>query len=402
MNIFKKIGYRAFQKCVKQAIAIVKVPTPEVISGAGAIGLLPARIKADGNSSTLIVTDKTMVKLNLLKPLTSGLEAEGVAYEVFDGVVPNPTVENIEDGLKAFKSGNFASLVAFGGGSVIDCAKIIGARFAKPKMPLEKMRGNFKIRTKLPLLYAIPTTAGTGSEATVASVIKDEKTCEKYAINDPCLVPKVAVLDPEITFGLPKAITATTGMDALTHALEAYLSKSTTPYTDRLSIRATSLIFEYLKRACDNGADAEAREKMQLASFDAGCAFTRAFIGYVHAIAHALGGLYGTAHGLANAVILPHVLDKYGSSVTRQLSEMAELIGCCDPDDEWNIKASKFVQAIRDLNASIEIPEKISGINRADFNLIADKALKESHPWYPVPKFLRKEDILDILDKISE
>jgi len=275
------------------------------------------------------------------------LKKESVNYFIYDKTVPNPTIDNIEEALKIYNTNNCNGIVAFGGGSPIDCAKGVACRVARPQKTIAQMKGLLKVRKKLPLLIVIPTTAGTGSETTIAAVISNPSTHEKYAINDPVMIPQYAVLDPVITAGLPPHLTATTGMDALTHAVEAYIGRSNTKETKRKAIKATKLIFNNIYKAYSDGSDLEARENMQKASFYAGIAFTRAYVGYVHAIAHSLGGFYGVPHGFANAIILPYILEAYGKSAYQKLSELADAVGITEVSDTKEQKAHKFIEAIK-------------------------------------------------------
>ena len=367
---------------------------PEQLSGEGSLADLPKFIKEKGWKSGLVVSDEMLVKLGLVEPLLEGMKKEGVKATLFDKVVPNPTITNVEDGLAIYKKEECDHIIALGGGSVMDCAKIIAARAVKPKQPINKMKGILKVGKKLPPLVAIPTTSGTGSEATLAAVISNPETHEKYPINDPHLIPAYAVMDPLLTIGLPKPITSTTGMDALTHAVEAYIGSENTKATKKYAIEATQLIFKYLKRAYDKGDDKEARNMMQKASLLAGMAFTRAYVGYVHAVAHTLGGFYGVPHGLANAVILPHVLKEYGKKAHKKLARLADAVGITGAN--IHEKAEKFIQAIRDLNASMDIPEKIQGkytIKEKDIPLMVKRALAEGNPLYPVPVIWGKKEI---------
>ena len=322
---------RVYQKTMKFAVNFLDWTPPKLLKGAGAVKELPKLIKSEGVKNVLVVTDKGLMGLHLLDSLFEGLEAEGIKYSVFDGVQPNPTIYNIEDALKIYKENNCEGFIAFGGGSPMDCAKVTAARVVKPNQTPSQMRGVLKILKKLPPFYAVPTTAGTGSECTIAAVISNPDTHEKNSIMDPVLRPKYAVLDPELTAGLPPHITSTTGMDALTHAVEAYIGKSNTKQTEEDAKIATKLVFENIEKAYINGKDLEARENMLVASYHAGLAFTRAYVGYVHAIAHNLGGMYNIPHGLANAVILPYVLDYFGESAYKRLAELADVAGVSGP-----------------------------------------------------------------------
>ena len=357
-----KLYCRAYQCTLRAVSYFVPWRKPELIEGIRSLNKLPKIIRDKGIQSVLIVTDKGLVSLGMIDDLVMALKNEGIQYTVYDKTVPNPTIHNIEEAVELFKLNKCEAIVAFGGGSPMDCAKGVGARIARPNKKISDLKGLLKIRKQIPLLLAIPTTAGTGSEATIAAVITDSETHEKYAMNDISLIPHYAVLDPMLTVKLPPHITSTTGMDALTHAIEAYIGKSNTRETKMMSKKAIKLIFENVYEVYINGNNLEAREKMQKASYFAGVAFTRAYVGYVHAIAHTLGGFYGTPHGLANAVILPYVLEYYGKSVYKQLAELAELIDIAKPEDTREIKAKKFIEAIKELNRAMQIPTQLNVI----------------------------------------
>ncbi|TWE01699.1 alcohol dehydrogenase class IV [Neobacillus bataviensis] len=330
------------------------------------------------------------------------LRSENISYVIYDKTVPNPTIENIEEALQMYSDNNCQGIVAFGGGSPMDCAKGVGARVAKPKKTVPQMKGVLKIIKKLPPLFAIPTTAGTGSEATLAAVVSNSKTHEKYAIMDTSLIPHFAVLDPLLTVKLPPHITASTGIDALTHAVEAYIGRSNTKNTAQYSIDAVKLIFDNLDEAYANGANLAARSNMQKAAYLAGMAFTRAYVGYVHAIAHTLGGFYSVPHGLANAIILPYVLEYYGDSVQMQLAELADVIGNADPEKSIAQNAEKLIVAIKNLNERLDIPKKVSGIIESDIPVMVERALAEANPLYPVPRILYKDDLFQLFQLIRE
>ena len=393
---------RAFQKTMKFAVNFLDWTPPQVLKGAGSIKELPALVKKQGVNNVLVVTDKGLMSLHLLDTLFAGLDAEGIKYSVFDGVQPNPTIYNVEDALKIYKENNCQGFIAFGGGSPMDCAKVTAARIACPNKTPSEMRGVLKVRKKLPPMFAVPTTAGTGSETTIAAVISNPDTHEKNAINDPVLRPKFAVLDPELTVGLPPHITSTTGMDALTHAVEAFIGKSNTKQTEEDAIIATKLIFENIEKAYKDGKDIEARENMLVASYHAGLAFTRAYVGYVHAIAHNLGGMYGIPHGLANAVILPYVLDFFGESAYERLAILADVAGVSGPAQGARDKAKNFIAAIRKLNADMGIPDKFEQIKDEDIQLIAERALMEGNPLYPVPRIMNIEECKALIKKLQK
>lgn len=396
----KHAYYRLYQGIFRVAVNLLDWTPPTIISGAGSVKKLPQVIKEKGLGKVMIVTDKGLTGLNLLDGLYEGLKAEGIDYVVYDKTQPNPSIDNIEEVRKLYLDNGCKGFIAFGGGSPMDCAKAAAARIARPNKPVQKMRGQLKIIKKTPLLFAVPTTAGTGSETTLAAVVTDTKTHEKYALNDPVLRPKYAVLDPELTVGLPPHITSTTGMDALTHAVEAYIGHSNTKETSAKAEEATKLVFENLEEAYKNGADIHAREQMLLASHYAGIAFTRAYVGNVHAIAHNLGGFYGVPHGLANAIILPYVLDFYGETAYERLARLSECAGVAKDGQSDEQKALDFIQAIRDMNARMNIPDKIEKIQEKDIETIAKRACREANPLYPVPRIMDLDDCIDIIHRL--
>ncbi len=398
----KHIYYRTYQKVMKFSVNFLDWTPPKLLKGAGAIKELPELVKSQGINNVLVVTDKGLMGLHLLDSLFEGLEKAGVKYSVFDSVQPNPTIYNVEDALKMYKENNCQGIIAFGGGSPMDCAKVTGARVVKPNQSAPDMRGVLKILKKLPPFFAVPTTAGTGSECTIAAVISNPDTHEKNSIMDPVLRPKYAVLDPELTVGLPPHITSTTGMDALTHAVEAFIGKSNTKQTEDDALIATKLVFENIEDAYNDGKNIKARENMLVASYHAGLAFTRAYVGYVHAIAHNLGGMYNIPHGLANAVILPYVLDYFGESAYSRLAILADVAGVSGQAQGEREKAKNFIAAIRDLNAKMGIPDKFEQIKDEDIQLIAERALMEGNPLYPVPKIMDLEDCKAIIKKLQK
>lgn len=365
---------------------------PTLLKGENAVLELPSFIKNKGLTKVLVVTDKGLMSLHLLEGMFNELEKQGIEYIVYDGVQPNPTIPNIEECKDLYLKNKCEGIIAFGGGSPMDCAKAAAARIVKPKKTIQKMRGYLKVGKKLPPFFAVPTTAGTGSETTLAAVVSDPSTHEKYAIGDPCLRPKYAVLDPVLTVGLPPHITSTTGMDALTHAVEAYIGKSNTKSTIRYAEEAVKLIHSNLEKAYNDGKDLKVRSNMLEASYLAGNAFTRAFVGYVHAIAHNLGGLYGVPHGLANAVILPYVLEWYGSKISAKLARLAEIAGIIEPQMSKEEKAKKYIAEIRRMNKAMNIPDKFDFIKEEDIPTLVERVLKEGNPGYPVPKIMNSKE----------
>jgi alcohol dehydrogenase len=348
----------------------------------------------------LVVTDETIVKLGLMQTLLQELDAQGIHYDVFSETVPNPTIDNIEAAAKLYRASDCDALLAFGGGSAIDCAKGVGARLVRPNKTFAQLKGLLKVRRKLPPFFVVPTTSGTGSEATLAAVITDSTTHEKYAVNDPSLVPHYALLDPLLTLGLPPFVTATTGMDALTHAIEAYIGRSNTAKTKAAALKATRLITANLPVAYEHGQNVEARANMQDASYLAGVAFTRAYVGYVHAISHALGGVYSVAHGLANSIVLPHTLRQYGEVAHPKLAELALASGIAYSQDSVTIQASKFIEWIEATNARMSIPTTVKELQASDIPLIVDRALQEANPLYPVPRIFNRDEMTHLVNKL--
>lgn len=388
-----KLYYRTFQKSFYLVSKLMPYRQPERIQGANCLDLLPERIKKDGLKTVLLVTDAGLVSFGYIQPFVEKCEAANLRVIVYDKTVPNPTITNIEEAKALYDDNGCQGIIAFGGGSPMDCAKGVAALVSKPGKTIPQLKGVMKIRKEMPPFYAIPTTAGTGSEATVAAVVTNSETHEKYALMDPVLIPHVAVLDPMLTVKLPPFVTATTGMDALTHAVEAYIGKSNTKETIEASRKAVKIIFNDLYEAYTNPTNVEARANMQEASYLAGFAFTRAFVGNVHAIAHTLGGFYQVPHGLANAVLLPYVLDFYGDTVYEPLAELADLVHLTEGSDSTKRKAEKFIAAIRQLNEKMAIPTKIEGIVNRDIPEMVKRALKEANPLYPVPKIMNASEM---------
>jgi alcohol dehydrogenase class IV len=366
---------------------VVPIPRPTTFVGPDSALRLCDCIAQFGLRRVLIVTDAILVKLGLVEPLRKALVARGVDVAVHDGITPDPTHDVLQRGYEAAQAHRCDAILAVGGGSVIDAAKVIGAMVVSGKSPA-KLVGMLKVGKPMLPLFAVPTTAGTGSEATVAAVVTDPVAHVKAAVVDPKLVPAAAALDPLLTRGMPRSITAATGMDALTHAVEAYTNRWPHAETGFHSVAAVRMIFANLPRACANGDDLEAREAMLLASYYAGLAFTKAYVGYVHAFSHKVGGMYGVPHGLGNAVLLPYVLDflKDAPLAEQRLAELAIAIGAGQQGAPRAALAARFVERVRELNRTIGIPEKLEALKAADIPAVARAAMIEAHRDYPVPK----------------
>lgn len=390
MFIAKRIYCRIFQKAFRLVIPILPYRKPQIIEGFDHLIPVLAEKKI---VSILLVTDKGIRKAGLTKPLEQLLADNQISCTVYDGTVANPTVRNVEEARELYLSHGCQAIIALGGGSSIDCAKACGARIAKPKQSLAQMEGILKVHKKLPPLIAIPTTAGTGSETTLAAVITDPQTHHKYPINDFPLIPRYAVLDAEVTRSLPPSLTASTGMDALTHAVEAFIGHSTTKQTREDALTAVSLIFDNLRTAYYNGNNMEARQNMLEAAYLAGSAFTVSYVGYVHAVAHSLGGRYGTPHGLANAILLPYVLESYGPSAHKKLHQLAIAAGLCSNEVSPKEGAECFIQAIKAMKQEFHLEDSSIRVVEKDIPRLAYFASKEANPLYPVPKLMNRKEL---------
>ena len=390
MNTLRKIYCRAFQKAFHIAIPFLPYRKPKI---AGSVKELPEIIMRHKCTHVLIITDGGIMKLGLTRRLEKALKEAGIPYTIYDKTVANPTTVNVREALELYHKEGCDAIIGFGGGSSMDCAKAVGACAVKPNQSLAQMKGILKVHKKLPLLMAVPTTAGTGSETTLAAVITDADTRYKYAINDFPLIPRYAVLDPKVTLSLPPFITATTGMDALTHAVEAYIGNSTTIDTRRDALKAVKLIFENIDIAYEHGDNIQARRNMLHASFYAGCAFTKSYVGYVHAVAHSLGGQYNVPHGLANAILLPLVLREYGSCIDKKLHKLAIAAGLADKNTPANEAAELFIQAIEEMKERFGIVNIVKEIQETDIPKLAHYADKEANPLYPVPKLMDASEL---------
>ena len=399
MNIFKKAYCRTFQTVFKIAIPLLPYRSPKLLHG---MDELVGKLKEKKLSSVLLVTDAGIRKLGLTAHLEELLSQAGISCTVYDGTVANPTTDNVSEALALYKENNCQALIGFGGGSSMDCAKAVGACIARPRTQLMKMKGILKVIRPLPPLFAVPTTAGTGSETTLAAVITDADTRVKYPINDFPLIPKYAVLDPEVTRSLPPFITASTGLDALTHAVEAYIGRSTTKKTRTAAVKAVDLIFHNLREAYHDGNNMTARRNMLHASYYAGVAFTISYVGYVHAVAHSLGGKYNIPHGLANAVLLPIVLRDYASSIQGKLHDLANAAGLSDENDTDCVAAEKFICAIEDMLDEFSLGRTLPGIKTEDIPKLARHADAEGNPLYPVPVLMNAKELEHFYTAVQE
>ena len=425
----RNIYYRIRQFCFSAFMYLAPLRNSKLIVGAGSIERIPKLIKKEKLHKVLVVTTPGFIRRGSLEPFFQSLRKTGIAYAVFSKVQPDPTIECVEEAVAFYKEEKCQAIVAIGGGSVIDCSKALGARIARPKKSLTKMQGLLKVLKRIPTIYAVPTTAGTGSEATAGAVItsqsvsfittsafgikkhftkqeireqqvsehffKDKNTQShyKFTILDLCLVPRYAILDSELTCGLPASITAVTGMDALTHAVEAYTNRFCSPKAKKYALKSVKLIYENLLTAYEDGSNLKARENMLLASYYAGMAINSNFIGYIHALAHGIGGLYGVTHGMANAILMPYVLEAYEMTIDKKLTNLAKVAGIAG-------NGKDFIASIRELNQKMNIPEKVAELEKRDFTELAKRAVKEGNPTYPVPIIWEEQDFKKVLKRV--
>lgn len=388
MQLMQKIYCRCFQGVLRLALPVLPYRTPRVLSS---LDEIPGLLKSQRKTHPLIVTDGFVHISGMAEPLKKALNGAGLPYTVYDEVTPNPTILNVELARERYLAEGCDCLIALGGGSAMDCAKAVGARVARPRKPIPKMRGILKILKPIPYLIAIPTTAGTGSETTLATVITDQNSAHKFPINDFVLIPRAAVLDPEMTRSLPPHMTAATGMDALTHAVEAYIGRSTTRQTRADALEALRLIHGNLEKAYRDGSDMTARANMLKAAFLAGGAFSKSYVGYCHAVAHSLGGKYHTPHGLANAVLLPYVLTAYGSAIEKKAVPLCAALGLGQVSESE--APQMLIREIRRMNAALGLPETLPGIQKEDIPQLAAYAHREANPLYPVPKLMDRREL---------
>ena len=416
---------RIYQGAMKVGMYMLPWHTPEVIEDRADSDRLLEDIKRREVERLLVVMGPNMMKRGLPVPMLEKLRANGIECEVFDRLTSDPTDAQVEEGVRLYNEKNAQGIIMFGGGSPMDCGKAIAARIARPDRTIAELQGVLKVRSrrKVPVMWAIPTTSGTGSEATMAAVITDHETHRKKSINEMAIIPHVCVLDAGLTAGLPPDITAYTGMDALCHAVEAYTNNAyNTALEKKMAKDAVKLIYENLEGAYENGSDMEKRQNMQRAAFYAGRAFTRGCVGYVHAIGHAVGGLYGVPHGKAMAILLPHVLKAFGSSAEAKLAELADHCGLSaeygvDHDDRTggcacpaygamkgkttnNGKARLFIEWIENTKRSMDIPDRFDCIKEEDVETIAKWADAEANPLYPVPKIFDRKQLEDLVRSV--
>ncbi len=383
----EKYAHGVAMSGLKIGAKVMPLRWPRVFEGEQPSLELCRYMVSKGSKRVMIVTSKTPVRTGLVQPLIDELEKHGVKVVVYDETRPDPTIAQIEEAVLILKENQCDSVLTLGGGSCIDAAKVIAAR-GKNKKSIKKMTGLFKVTRGMLPLYAIPTTAGTGSEVTIGAVVTDPESQRKLPIADPRMMPYGAALDGSLMLTLPPSITAPTGMDALTHAVEAYVSKNAMKRTDKFAVEATQLIMANLETAVADGSNLQARQNMARASYLAGKAFTQVGVGYVHAIAHNFGALYHVPHGRANAIIMPYVLEYSLPECEKRLAKLGRLSGVSDPDASRADQARQFIAKIRELNRKFDIPEKLDLLKAEDIPRIARAAREEARFTYAVPRYM--------------
>ncbi len=389
-DMARSVGLPVVKRAAGVVTRLLPIPQPILLVGPGSSVRLAEALNGFGHRRILLVSDEPITRLGLTKPLTDALTGGGTAFVVFDAITPDAPIALVEKGIKLFRREHCDAIVAFGGGSVMDAAKAIGLSAANDKHPRELV-GYFKARRSPVPIYAVPTTAGTGSEVTVAAVISDPAKGQKLVIADTRIVPQMAALDPCLMTGLPGHITASTGMDALTHAVEAYIGHWGTDFSDRMALAAVGMIYANLPLAYADGANLLARENMALASTYAGLAFTRANVGNVHAIAHQLGGRYHTPHGLANAIMLPLVLRYSSPVITAKLATLAIRAKVGQEGEPEAELAKTFLDSVEALNRQLGIPQHLDALREKDIPALAEAACWEADTNYPVPIRMSQE-----------
>lgn len=387
-------------KAVQCVIRVIPFQKPLTLVGEGSVSRLGAMFLGAGWEKPLVMTDQVLMELGIVDPLINSLKEHGIECIVFDGVEPDPTYDVVNSALSLLKKHKCDSVIALGGGSSIDAAKVVKIAATHNKPP-HKFAGMFKAKNKGLPFIAVPTTAGTGSEVTIAAVISDSKTHKKTIVIDPKLLPNVAVLDPQLHVKLPPAITAATALDALTHAVEAYFSTYKNDESDAYALSATNMIFKHVEDAYSNGENIEAREQLAIASYYAGLAFTKTSLGYVHAIAHQLGAEYQIPHGVANALILEHVTEFNMAARPDLLAELSVKCGLGSSVDGQETLARLFLNKLKKLNKALGIPQKLPELQEKDISRLAKAALREARVTpYPVPRIMSLKDCEKILQKI--
>lgn len=348
--------------------------------GAGARRMLADEFRGRGFAKAFVVTDRDLIRFGVAGKVTGVLDDAGIAYEIFSDLKPNPTVKNVQAGVEAFRRSGADAIVAVGGGSAMDTAKAVGVIAANPAFgDVVSLEGAAPTVTRSVPVFALPTTAGTAAEVTINYVITDEENTKKMVCVDPKDIPAVAVIDAELMAAMPKGLTAATGMDALTHAIEGYVTKGAWTLTDMFELKAVELIARWLPAAVENGADTEAREGMAVAQYIAGMGFSNVGLGLVHGMAHPLGAFYDIPHGVANALLLPYVMQYNMESSPAKFGDVARAMGVDTAGMDTRQAAQAAVDAVRALAVRVGIPQRLSslGVREEDLPRLAASALAD-------------------------
>lgn len=401
MNKLKKAHCRLYQKTFYVLQTFLRIEEPERVKDDRGIYALPSYLKKKGFINPLIVTGKYYAGHPIIKKLEEEFAKEKMGVAFYYGVIPNPTFDEVYAGKMVAKENNCDSVVGIGGGSTLDVAKLIGALLANPKGRLDKMKGLLKVHKSHKMVVAVPTTCGSGSSASYSAVIINPKTREKFAVNDPKLAFKAVIMDDSLLLTLSQKTIAETGMDALTHAIESYIGHAKRKRSKHCAISATRLIAENIALFYNDSNNEKARKNMLEASYLAGYAFSRSYVGYVHALSHALSGKYDLPHGYTNAVLLPYVLKEYGSSVYTALARLSDAIQLTPYSRGEEEKAKAFIAYIEELNKKMGIPTDFKGIiEEKDIPELALTAAKEANPLYPVPVEMDEDELAAIYRKV--
>ena len=393
----KTLYYKFMAFVVTWLLRLLPRNAPVVYKGINSALVMCEQVAILGFTRVIIVTDNFLGGSGILDGIKSTLADTNVEFVVYDGVLPDPAFDQVQAGEALLRAEKCQAVIAVGGGSVLDAAKMMAMLHTNPG-PLEKFDGIQKCKKPGLPLFAVPTTAGTGSEITLAAIITDPVSHKKIPVVDSKMIPGYVALDAEIMKGMPPGITAATGMDALTHAVESYLSKASNEATEIQARAAIRLIFKYLVKAYHDGSDMEARDGMALASFYAGAAFGKTSVGYVHGIAHQLGRVCGTPHGNANAMVLPEVLAAYGDCVHQRLADLARLVNLGETGSSSSQLAGLFIQAIIDMRQEMDLPLQPQDLKLQDVPGIVEEALTEAGALYPVPRYMSADEVRNIVN----
>lgn len=393
----KTLYYKFMAFVVTWLLRLLPRNAPVVYKGINSALVMCEQVAILGFTRVIIVTDNFLGGSGILDGIKSTLADTNVEFVVYDGVLPDPSFDQVQAGEALLRTEKCQAVIAVGGGSVLDAAKMMAMLHTNPG-PLEKFDGIQKCKKPGLPLFAVPTTAGTGSEITLAAIITDPVSHKKIPVVDSKMIPGYVALDAEIMKGMPPGITAATGMDALTHAVESYLSKASNEATEIQARAAIRLIFKYLVKAYHDGGDMAARDGMALASFYAGAAFGKTSVGYVHGIAHQLGRVCGTPHGNANAMVLPEVLAAYGDCVHQRLADLARLVNLGETGSSSSQLAGLFIQAIIDMRQEMDLPLQPQDLKLQDVPGIVEEALTEAGALYPVPRYMSADEVRNIVN----